>query len=141
MDASVAAEFSEFAPASYLIGTGVTPGGRWSERAYVGPWGTCIGGPGGGRGCWRTTRLATVSNVGAASPVTNSSDQDGTWFVVVAVAPSVSYVAVTRADGSTIRLRPVPAGGARFCVVASPKGSRWVAYSAAGAKLASGGVP
>ena len=56
-------------------------------------------------------------------------------------APSVSYLLVHRADGSTNRENLVRAGRSRFCVVASAKGSkatRWAAYSADGARLASG---
>ena len=55
---------------------------------------------------------------------------------------SVTRVAVTEPDGTTVQVRPVTIGGRRFfAIVLRPgkKALRWVAYDSAGKVVASSG--
>jgi hypothetical protein len=130
-------------PARYRIGSGNLGGTPWSEYLYIGPWGACMGGAGGGSDCWadgvsRAARVKVVELLGA------SWGSGYGAFVPMAVAPAVSYVLVSPAHGAAFRIRPSRADGARFAVFAVPSGSgttRWAAYSASGQRLASGRVP
>jgi hypothetical protein len=134
---------------TYVIGQG-TPsinGPSWTERAYAGPWGSCIGGTGGGSICAPVSLAALRGSHAAAevlrSYMTTGGKSDG-YVEVVAVAPQVSYVVVSKAHGADIRVDAVRAGDARFCVFTSSHGlpaTRWTAYSASGARLASGSLP
>jgi hypothetical protein len=126
-------------PERLRIGSGHANGSAWSEYAYVGPWGVCIGSAGDGSYCW-PGGLRQLARGHGATPVESSTTTQRTTFVVIAVAPAVSYLVVRRADGSTMRVLPVRAGPAGFCTFAVVKGD-WTAYSAAGTSLASGTVP
>jgi len=130
-------------PASYLIGSGRLGGQPWSERAYVGPWGVCIRGAGYGSTC-APVSIGRLAEGHAAKLILVSGGSAGTSFVVVAGAPSVSYLLVSRADGSTVRVATRLAGGTSFGTFTSAPGERairWAAYSGAGLRLASGGIP
>ena len=130
-------------PASYLIGSGRLGGQPWSEHAYVGPWGVCIRGAGYGSSC-APVSIGRLAEGHAAKLILVSGGPAGTSFVVVAGAPSVSYLLVSRADGSTVRVATRLAGGTSFGTFTSAPGERairWVAYSRAGLRLASGGIP
>jgi hypothetical protein len=129
-------------PVTYTIGSGTADGVAWAEHVYVGPWGACVGGAGDGSACWNS--LSRAARGHGAGVVAYSYGNGGTDFLTIDAAPAVSYLLVRRADGSTTRERTVPAGGTRFCVIASVKGRRairWTAYSADGARVASGAVP
>jgi hypothetical protein len=129
-------------PASYLVGSGNADGQQWSEHAYAGPWGVCLGGAGSGGLCLPVS-LGQLAGGRAAQLLMVSAGPGGTNFAVVVVTPAVSYLLVTHADGSTARVGTVRAGGARFATFASQPGNkvtRWAAFSAAGHQLASGGV-
>lgn len=128
-------------PATYTIGSGTADGVAWAEHFYVGPWGGCIGGAGDGSDCWSSR--SRVARAHGAGVIAYSSGNGGTDYLTIDAAPSVSYLLVRRADGSTTREATVRAGGARFCVIASVKGNRairWTAYSADGTRVASGSV-
>ena len=130
-------------PITYLIGSGQAGGRKWSEYAYVGPWGVCLEGAGSGGSC-APVGIGHLAGGQAARVLLVSGGADGTNFAVVVAAPTVSYVLVSRADGSTVRARTVPAGGMRFCTIASvpsDRAIRWTAYSAGGLRLASDAIP
>jgi hypothetical protein len=126
-------------PATYTIGSGTVHGVAWTERLYVGPWGSCLGGTSDGSECW--TDASQPARQHGAGQVGVLFLHDGTSLAVFDAAPSVSYLLVRRADGSTSRENLVRAGRSRFCVIVSAKGrkaTRWAAYSANGTRLASG---
>jgi hypothetical protein len=127
-------------PATYLIGSGIVNGAAWHEYAWIGPWGTCMGGAGGGYTC--------VPEAGSLLSAHQILDSFGvsvgareTYFVYGAAAPSVRYLIVTKADGSTQRIAVAEAGTRRFFAYASVRGDRvvrWAAYGARGQRLAAG---
>ncbi|HEY6276663.1 MAG TPA: hypothetical protein VIX86_10060 [Streptosporangiaceae bacterium] len=130
-------------PARYLVGSGNADGQRWSEYAYTGPWGVCLVGAGSASMC-SPTGIGQLTSGQAARLIMESSGPGGTNFALVAASAVVSHLVVSRADGSTARVPAVPVDGARFAAFTSPPGNKvthWVAYSAAGRRLASGGVP
>ena len=130
-------------PARYRIGSGSVGGTPWSEYLYTGPWGTCMGGAGGGSDCW-TGGVGQLAHVKVADVLGVSVGSGNTWFVPMAVAPTVSYVLVSPAHGASFRVRPERTNGVRFAVFAVPSGhgtTRWAAYSASGTRLASGRLP
>jgi hypothetical protein len=130
-------------PAKYLIGSGDADGQRWSEYAYTGPWGVCLGGAGYGGTC-EPVGIGQLTGGQAASLAMVAAGRGGTNYAVVAATPAVSYLLVTRADGSTARVATTRAGSARFAAFTSPPGNKvthWAAYSAAGRRLASGRLP
>jgi hypothetical protein len=129
-------------PARYLAGRGNAGGQPWSMYAYAGPWGVCLGGAGSGSMC-APVGIGQLAGGQAARLVMVSAGPGGTNFAVVAATPAVSYLLVTRADGSTARVATTPAGAARFAAFTSLPGNkviRWAAYSPAGRRLASGGL-
>jgi hypothetical protein len=129
-------------PARYLAGRGNAGGQPWSMYAYTGPWGVCLGGAGAGSMC-SPVGIGQLAGGQAAQLAMVSAGQDGTNFAVVVATPAVSYLLVTRADGSTARVATTQAGAARVAVFTSSPGnkvSHWTAYSAAGRRLASGGL-
>jgi len=104
-----------------------------AARAYVGPWGICL----------------EVDNTGDCSPVI---DTPGTaWMgasgsvVFGSAAESVSYLTITRRDGSTLRAAAIAVGPHKFWAVplsqAEQSGARWTAYDAAGKAVGSGSIP
>jgi hypothetical protein len=127
-------------PVTYLIGSGTVNGTAWQEHAWIGPWGTCVGGAGGGSACY----AQTGSVLSAHQIVTSfglSVGPGNTYFVYGQAKPSVSYLIVTRSDGSTERVSMTRAGAVSFYAYASVRGHRvvrWAAYGAHGQRLASG---
>ena len=90
----------------------------------------------------RPIQTRYISIAGNANPA--PAGRGGTNYAVVAATPAVSYLLVTRADGSTARVATTRAGSARFAAFTSPPGNKvthWAAYSAAGRRLASGRLP
>jgi hypothetical protein len=119
-------------------------GGRqWAEYAYVGPWGTCVGGsPAGGVNCMANGPASMTGRRAAVE--TTSFAGNGPYFVVVAGARGVDHVIVRPAKGRAFRVGMVTLAGGTVCAFAVAHGdisARWTAYSAAGAPLASGRIP
>jgi hypothetical protein len=127
-------------PATYLIGSGTVNGTAWHEYLWIGPWGTCVGGAGGGSTCYTETgsvlrRHQQITSFGVS--VAGNTD-----FIYGEAEPSVSYLIVTRSDGSTQKVTMTRAGTLRLYAYASVQSNRvirWAAYGADGQQLASGG--
>jgi hypothetical protein len=134
---------------TFVIGEGdpSIQGPSWTEKAYAGPWGSCIGGTGAGSICapvgLAALRGGHVARLVLESYATSGGVSQG-YVAVIAVAPSVSYLIVSRVHGADVRVTPVRAGGGRFCVITSSHAlpaTGWAAYSASGAKLAGRSLP
>jgi hypothetical protein len=103
-----------------------------AATAYVGPWGTCL----------------EVDETGACSPVivTPGTAMMGSSGSIVfgSAAESVSYLTITRQDGSTLRAAAIAVGPHKFWAVpisqAEQAGARWTAYDAAGKAVGSGSI-
>jgi hypothetical protein len=131
-------------PATYVLGSGELNGAHWAIDLYVGPWGSCFS--------WRVASWCwpVVPSSLAGSHIVEAFEfgfplgptPDYVSAAVMATAPSVRYVVVHRSYGrGTSRLRITEAAGARFAVFVAARGftfAHWIAYSAAGARLASG---
>ncbi len=147
-------------PARYLIGQGTVRGGPWSAWVYAGPWGICqvsffrrSGYPAAqclpprlsGR-----VAVALRNDLWMIGPLGwEEAGHLSPAIEVVQAAPEVSYLILTRADGTTFRVNAVRVGPARYCafptyyfLLSNRTGAatvvRWVAYDAAGQRLASG---
>jgi hypothetical protein len=126
----------------YPLGSGAVGAARWSEYLYAGPWGSCTGNAGGGSFCFAASP-GQLRHGRLAVEVSAAFVDNTTGYIVIAVAPSVSHLRVRMGDGRTFRVSPVSAGGGRFCTfsLVHDRGAvRWIAYSAAGAELASGRI-
>jgi hypothetical protein len=127
-------------PATYLIGSGTVNGTAWHEYVWIGPWGTCVGGAGGGSTCY----TQTGSMLGPRQQITSfgvSVGSGNTEYVYGQAETSVSYLIVTRSDGSTQKVTMARAGTLRFYAYASVQGNgvvRWAAYGTRGQRLAAG---
>jgi hypothetical protein len=103
-----------------------------AATAHIGPWGTCL----------------EVYYAGDCTPVgdTPGTAQMGASGSVVfgSAAKSVSYLTITRRDGSTLRAAAIAVGPRKFWAVSiSPgeqDGARWTAYDAAGKAVGSGSI-
>jgi hypothetical protein len=127
-------------PATYLIGSGTVNGTAWHEYAWIGPWGTCVGGAGGGSDCFDQTG-SVLSPRQLVTSFGDSAGSGNTEYVYGEAAPAVSYLVVTRSHGSTQTVTLTRAGTLRFFAYASVQGDpvvRWAAYGADGRRLAAG---
>ena len=121
--------------ATRVVGSGTSAGQAWSVTAYLGPWGACLVGQGGG----------TAACIGALPPLATSvvSWSTGPPRVVDgSAAASVSHVVVRLADGGSIRVPAIRVGSQKFFGFALAPGQRavrWQAYDAARRLVASGG--
>lgn len=126
------------------IGSGVAGGASWSEFAYVGSWGRCFGGAGGGSSC--VSGYGSLLSPGQLTAemfisVGGSGNAEERYYVATA-APSVGYLRMALSDGSKIRVQARDVLGQKFYVLAVPGKVNvlsWTAYSASGAKLGTGG--
>jgi hypothetical protein len=121
-------------PRIRILDLGSVDGRPMTGQAYLGPWGTCFGGPG-----WAESCLAT-DVAGLAQGRTYSSFRDSrVGFVVVAVGAKVRYLLVHQSGGRAFRVTPVRIGDGRLCAfVVSGASYGWAAYSAGGIELVSG---
>ncbi len=131
-------------PASAVIGSGVAFGGRWHLTVYIGPWGTCFAGsPTGSSSCndqsyWTLGRQATVGVIGTMY----SNNTSGYWYGQT--RSDVAYLLLTTARGQATKVDTVTVDGTSFFAFAGSTRDpavRWVAYDAAGRRLAAGRVP
>ena len=142
-------------PARYKIGSGRAYGYAWSTTLHVGPWGAC---PVSSTARNGTRTVMTASYLHPDLQLELAPGQlyrasKGPYLgsyrtaVIAQTSPAVSYLILTRADGSHARVRTVAAGRWRFCeYVTSFKARpvspatvvRWTAYDSSGAVLGSG---
>jgi hypothetical protein len=124
-----------------VIGAGTIAGTAWHVAVWTGPWGTCVYGSSAESYCWDTPGELGPPH-GAVSVVGNMGMQRGGIRMYPGTAsPAVSYLIVTRKDGSTTRVSIITAGSLRLFACADAPGNRivrWAAYSAAGGVLAAG---
>jgi hypothetical protein len=127
-------------PVTYLIGSGTVNGTAWQEHAWIGPWGTCVGGAGGGDTCFaQAGSVLSPHEVVATFGI--SAGRGSTFFMYGEASHSVSYLIVNRSDGSTQKVATVRAAAANFFAYASTRSQRvvrWAAYGVDGKRLASG---
>ena len=101
--------------------------------AYLGPWGTCLKLAVGEYDCLPLTIEPGTSVMGASPTVVFGS-----------AAESVSYLTITRKNGSTLRAEPTAVGPQKFWAVplsqSEQADARWTAYDDAGKAVASGSV-
>jgi hypothetical protein len=108
------------------VGSGVIGGQRWTERAYVGPWGRCFGGAGAGGDC---EPGADVPGPGKVASMDSCGGGPGAFFLG-AVARSVSYVRLRMSDTSVVQVRAVSVAGPRYIAFAVAPGLRFVSWTA-----------
>lgn len=101
--------------------------------AYLGPWGTCLDLGGGQDDCFPQTTEPGTFAMGSSPSV-----------VFGAAAASVSYVTITRKDGSTLRAELTTVGPQKFWAVplnqSQQASARWTAYDDAGKAVGSGSL-
>jgi hypothetical protein len=130
-------------PHTYVIGSGTVRGNRWHEDVWIGPWGTCFGGSGGGSGCFAVTG-SLLSYGQLATTFGLSAGGGSTEIAYGEVTPAVSYLLVTGSNGATERVTTTAAGKLKFFAYAQrgtdPVVARvsWAAFSAQGQRLAAG---
>jgi hypothetical protein len=152
---------------SYELGSGTMAGAAWSLRMMTGPWGDCEvfsarwpGFPLGWCGFSALSRSQVVRipvgpEPGAVPKRLPSKGSVVTPMIELAqAAPSVSYLILTRQNGTTFRAASVAAGEWRYCVFSSERNLpteprlrnpalaviRWTAYNSSGHELGSGSV-
>jgi hypothetical protein len=127
---------------TFRIGSGVTNGTAWSEFAYVGPWGRCFEGAGGGSIC-----VAEYSSLLSPGQLTRNvltslgQGRPTALYYVAAAAPSVDHVRVTLSDGRSIMVQAHEVLGQKFYTFAGHVGVKvlsWTAYDAQGVPLGTG---
>lgn len=111
---------------SGTFGSGVT------ATAYVGPWGSFL------------VVANTTGRIPVTGPLGTSVRGASSSAVFGSAAESVSYLTITRTDGSTLRAAAIAVGPQKFWAVPlsrpAQKGARWTAYDAAGRPVASGNL-
>lgn len=141
-------------PASYKIGSGRAYGYAWSTTLYVGPWGACPVSSTARNGtrtvmtaCYVHPDLQLELAPGQLYRASKGPSLGNYRTAVIAqTSPAVSYLILTRANGSHARLGTVAAGRWRFCEYVTTFGRpvspvtvvRWTAYDSSGAVLGSG---
>lgn len=129
------------APAVRSLGSGSTGGVSWSVRAYLGPWGICFESAAVAMDICNA-RLDALKP-GQLVEYRDSAHDGHISLSIVQASPQVSYLTVTRVNGSALRLVPVLVGGHKYWVLPSDDHDHdvtWAAYDAAGDLLSSGPV-
>jgi hypothetical protein len=128
---------------AYTIGHGTARGTAWSERLLVGPWGTCVSSPVGPPDlCLPATGNDLTGTKAVRFLAGDKISQDRVGWDALALKPSVSYVVTREPQGTLVGVKIYSVDGAKFATIAwtgqrqAPLG--WIAYSATGARLASG---
>jgi hypothetical protein len=129
-------------PVSGRLGSGVVEGRHFVVHGYLGPWGICF----------KNKLFATscVAQSGALRPgtvvkrlQTSYRSQEHIGMSILQVDPAVSYLLVTRAKGSVLRVRPETLGHLKYCILPLDlrnRGVSWTAFDHAGHLLGSGSV-
>jgi hypothetical protein len=130
-------------PATDQIGEGVAAGQRWALFAHGGPWGTCLVGLDSHIACHK----ADLGGLGEGKPATlldTATGAHGTNFGVIALSSLATDLRLTDADRKdNVKVTYLVLDGVRFASFTSAREdpvTRWAAYSAAGARLASGSI-
>jgi hypothetical protein len=127
-------------PVTATIGSGTAQGVAWHEDIYVGPWGTCFGGAGGGGDCrastgWMPYRGHVAGQLGLSVGGRNI------YFFYGQAETAVTRLTVTTTHGHDSAVPLVTVDGRRFFALASvpsDRAVRWTAYRTGGVRLASG---
>jgi len=128
-------------PVSGRLGSATIAGHHFVVHGYLGPWGSCF------RSALIAENMCSAQS-GPLRPGTVVKSVVGSYssdigFDILHVEPAVSYLLVTRAKGSALRVRPVRLGGQKYCILPNDLRNRdvtWTAYDAAGHLLGSGSV-
>ncbi len=131
------------APAVGRVGTGRTAGHHWVVTGYRGPWGSCFRNATVHMNLCSTQSGALRPGVVVKRLVTSHFFNIHLGLSVLQVDPAVSYLLVTRAQGSALRLRAQALGGKKYCVLPYQDHNQdvsWTAYDAAGHLLGNGSV-
>jgi hypothetical protein len=133
-------------PATYKIGQRRTGSTTWSEYVNVGPWGTCVSPPGQPGSFCYPLGVSQLTYGRAARELDASGYQSGkinnNWVVIIA-QPLVSYILAREPHGRLVPVKIYSVGGVKFAtIVWTPHNNitDWIAYSAGGIRLASGGI-
>jgi hypothetical protein len=125
---------------THRIGSGTVNGSAWRQSVYLGPWGTCVSGSGGGTVCNEDTSWHPAA--GQFVRQLASAGLYGTYSVVSGEAgPQAACIIVSTPAGQTTRVPVVTVGARKFWAYASLRRgpvTRWAAYDSAGHELASG---
>ncbi|MGN6678045.1 MAG: hypothetical protein ACTHKL_09670 [Streptosporangiaceae bacterium] len=130
-------------PASGSVGSGTLRGHHFVVRGYLGPWGVCFRNPNVHMDLCSPQSGQLQPGTVVKRLATSSISQKFIGLSVWQVEPAVSYLLVTRAKGSALRLRPETLGGQKYCVLPIEFHNRpvsWTAYDAAGHLLGNGSV-
>jgi hypothetical protein len=104
-----------------------------AATAYLGPWGTCLEVADAGGDCVPVSDTRGTGMMGSSGSVVYGS-----------AAESVSYLTITRRDGSTLRAAAIAVGPQKFWAVPISQGEQvgahWTAYDAAGRAVGSGPI-
>lgn len=128
-------------PASYTVAAGHVRGNPWVERLDVGPWGFCYRNTWNGVAGSDSCVPISVNQPGGNARSLGSVDFDFRVAFSVIIGPrQLSYVVARTGHGAPFLVRPYRVGAANFVVLAtaSKLTTRWIAYSAVGARLGSG---
>jgi hypothetical protein len=121
---------------TFLVGSGIVDGRRWSWQARTGPWGNCFQAAAGGDSyCPDGSAVAR----GQVATVSTCSVHPG--FYTAGVAPAVRVLRFRMSDGSMRFAPAVSVLGLRFAAVKLGRGQRmvsWSAYGASGQRLGTG---
>jgi hypothetical protein len=121
---------------TFLVGSGLVDGRRWSWHAYTGPWGNCFqAAPGGDSYC------PEGSSVSRGQVATMSTCSAPPTFYTAGASPAVRVLRFKMSDGSMRFAPAVSVLGLRFAAVELGKGQRmvsWSAYGASGQRLGTG---
>jgi hypothetical protein len=131
------------APAVGQVGSGTTAGHHWVVTGYVGPWGSCFENATVGMDICSAQSAPLRRGVVVKRMVTSHYFDIHLGLSVLQVDPAVSYLLVTRAHSSALRLRSETLGGQKYCVLPYQDHNQdvaWTAYDAAGHLLDSGSV-
>jgi RNA polymerase sigma-70 factor (sigma-E family) len=130
-------------PAAGRVGSGAVQGHHWVVRGYAGPWGSCFRNATVHMDFCTTQPVVLRPGTVAKRLFVSYYSQEHIGLSVLQVRPDVSYLLVTRAKGSALRLRPQALGRQKYCVMPLDLRNQnvsWTAYDAAGHLLGNGSV-
>jgi hypothetical protein len=121
---------------TFLVGSGIVDGRRWSWHVDTGPWGNCFRtAPGGDFYC----NAGSIVRRGQVAAMSTCSAPPA--FYTVGVSPAVRVLRFKMSDGSMRFAPAVSVLGSRYAAVKLGKGQRlvsWSAYGASGQRLGTG---
>jgi hypothetical protein len=121
---------------TFLVGSGIVDGRRWSWHVDTGPWGNCFQtAPGGDFYC----NAGSIVRRGQVAAMSTCSAPPA--FYTLGVSPAVRVLRFKMSDGSMRFAPTVSVLGSRYAAVELGKGQRmvsWSAYGASGQRLGTG---